>query len=268
MTGKSHQLLHTAQEAARLAGHILMKSFGRLKSIQVGLKGMGDYVTDLDHESERAIIETIKRSYPDHLIHAEESGKGHTQSDYTWFIDPLDGTANYVQCIPVYGVSIACMIQKEITIGVIYYPDRDELYWAVKGQGAFMNDHAISVSDKEDMAYSMLASGFPWRSKNFLDPYMASFKDLFLQAAGLRRMGAACIDLAFTACGRFDGFWEMKLQPWDIAAGVLLIEEAGGIVSDFMGERDFLKSGNVVAANKELHSHILQVTQKYLASVH
>jgi myo-inositol-1(or 4)-monophosphatase len=264
MTIGTDHLLHTAKIAAQSAGKHLKKTFGHLNQRQVGLKGIGDYVTDLDRQSENIIIQVIKASFPDHGIHAEESGKEDQQSEYRWIVDPLDGTANYVQGIPLYGVSIACLIQNQVTVGVIYDPERDELFWAVKDHGAFLNGKAVHVSKKKEMAYSMLASGFPWRSKNYLNPYIRSFKDLFLQAAGLRRMGAAVIDLAYTACGRFDGFWEMKLQPWDIAAGILLIEEAGGVVTDFYGKEDFYQTGNVVAGNSDIHARILEVTKKYL----
>ncbi len=267
MSVRTEHLLKTAKTAAANAGEHLRESLGRLNRHQVGMKGAGDYVTELDHQSEDIIIRTIKASFPDHIIHAEESGKENQQSDYTWIIDPLDGTANYVQGIPVYGISIACLVKNRIMAGVIYDPERDEMFWAEKDGGAFMNDKSIHVSEKNEIAYSMLASGFPWRSKDFLDAYMACFKELFLEAAGIRRMGAAAIDLAYTACGRFDGFWEMKLQPWDIAAGILLIEEAGGVVSDFHGKRNFLNTGNVVAGNKDTHSFILKAVKKHLSTI-
>jgi myo-inositol-1(or 4)-monophosphatase len=260
-------MLETAKEASRIGGKILLKEFGKLRRSQIGLKGMGDYVTELDHLSEQAIIKKIKADFPDHVIHAEESGVEDKKSPYGWFIDPLDGTANYVQGIPLFGVSIAVMKEKEIIIGVVYYPDRDELFWAEKGRGAFLNGKPIQVSLKKDIAYAMIASGFPWRSKAYLDPYTDSFKELFLKAAGIRRMGSASIDLAYTGCGRFDGFWEMKLKSWDIAAGILIIEEAGGIVTDFQGGNRYLKSGNVVAGNPEIHKQILEVTKQYLGEV-
>jgi myo-inositol-1(or 4)-monophosphatase len=231
------------------------------------MKGMGDYVTDLDRRSEEAIIQKIKAHFPDHIIHAEESGVDSRDSKYRWIIDPLDGTANYVQGIPVYGISIALLREGNIVLGVVYHPERDELYWAERGRGAYLNGEAVTVSDQEDIAYSMIASGFPWRSKEFLDPYLATFKEMFLAAAGMRRMGAAAIDLAYTACGRFDGFWEMKLGPWDVAAGILLVEEAGGIVTDFTGQRNFLESGNVVAGNPKIHPTLLRVVQDHLSSI-
>lgn len=260
-------MLETAREAVHIGGDVLLQEFGTLTQSQIDLKGMGDYVTELDRRSERAIIRRIKENFPDHVINAEESGEEVHESPYRWIIDPLDGTANYVQGIPMFGVSVALMREDEILLGVVSHPDRNELFWAVKGEGAFLNEQPIRVSAKEEMAYSMLASGFPWRSKDYLDPYMACFKELFLDAAGIRRMGSAAIDLAYTACGRFDGFWEMKLCPWDIAAGILLVQEAGGMVTDFHGGVNYLASGNVVAGNPILHGKILEVTQRHLLKI-
>ena len=267
MTEEPHRMLQTATEAARIGGAILLQEFGNLRESQVGLKGKGDYVTELDRRSEQAIVQRIKKTFPDHAFLAEESGEEARNSPYRWIVDPLDGTANYVQSIPIYGISIALMKDAEILTGVIYDPNREEMFWAEKGRGAFLNGRPIHVSSKEDMAYSMLASGFPWRSKTLLDPYMRCFKQLFLAAAGIRRMGAATIDLAYTACGRFDGFWEMRLGPWDIAAGILLVQEAGGVVTDFSGGNGYLASGNVVAGNPAIQSQILDVTRRHLAGV-
>ena len=268
MSPEDAAFLETAREAARLAGEVLSREFGRLRMSQIGIKGRGDYVTELDCRSEEIIIEHIKKSFPGHIIHAEESGEEHRDSAYRWLVDPLDGTANYVQGIPMYGVSIAVLSGVEIRVGVVYDPERDEMFWAVSGEGAFLNGDRIQVSEKNEMAYSMLASGFPWRSKNHIDPYVDCFKHLFIQAAGIRRMGAAAVDLAYTACGRFDGFWEMKLGPWDIAAGVLLVEEAGGAVTDFQGTNQYMKTGNVVAGNPVIHRMILNETQEHLSRIH
>ncbi len=267
MTSDLHAMLETAQEAARTGGSILMDAFGTLRQNQIDLKGRGDYVTELDRRSEEAIIQMIRARYPDHAINAEESGEsGH--SPFRWLVDPLDGTANYVQGIPIFAVSIAVLKGDDILAGVVFHPDRDEMFTAVRQGGAFLNGRPIRVSDRQKMAYAMLASGFPWRSKDYLDPYLECFKRLFLDAAGIRRMGAAAIDLAYTACGRFDGFWEMKLGPWDIAAGILLIREAGGVATDFHGGEAFLSSGNVVAGSKNIHSQILEVIRDNLAHIH
>lgn len=267
MSMEKEDFLGVAMEAARKGGEILTGAFGQLRNGQIDLKGMGDYVTELDNRSEQAIIDRIKASYPDHIIHAEESGVDSRDSSYRWVIDPLDGTANYVQSIPIYGISIALLREGRIILGVVYHPERDEMFWAEQDEGAYLNGERICVSSRDDIAYSMLASGFPWRSKRYLDDYLGCFKELFNAAAGIRRMGAAAIDLAYTACGRFDGFWELRLGPWDIAAGILLILEAGGAVTDFQGGTDYLKSGNVVAGNKEIHRIVLEVVGRYLRDI-
>jgi myo-inositol-1(or 4)-monophosphatase len=261
-------MLEVAKDAARIGGEILKEAFGKLQESQIDLKGKGDYVTDLDHRSEAAILERIQEAFPEHDICAEESGLKDQDSSYQWVIDPLDGTANYVQGIPLYAISIALVKGDQILIGVIFHPDRDELFWAVKGKGAFLNSAPIRITQKKKMAYSMLASGFPWRSKQYVDQYLTCFKDLFLEAAGIRRMGSAALDLAYTACGRFDGFWEIKLGPWDVAAGILLVKEAGGIVTDFHGGKQYLKTGNVVAGNRIIHNHILKEVRAHLSHIH
>ena len=260
-------ILSTAREAARVGGEILLKDFGKLSPDQIDLKGKGDYVTDLDRRSEKAIIQKIKENFSDHLIHAEESGKEEKRSEYRWLLDPLDGTANYVHGIPLYGVSIAVLKGERIITGVVFDPSRDEMFWAREGKGAYLNGKAIHVSLKKKPGDAMLATGFPWRSKNNLDAYLDSFRKLFVEYSGIRRMGAASIDLAYTACGRIDGFWEMKLGPWDIAAGLLLIREAGGIATDFHGGDTCLTSGNVVAGNSDIHGNILKVTREFLGGI-
>jgi len=267
MSEETDKILEVAKRAAKVGAEILLQAFGKLDQKQISLKGAGDYVTEIDRESEKAIINLIKEKFPDHGIYAEESGKENRKSLYRWLIDPLDGTANYVQGIPIFGISIALVKEEETQVGLIYYPERDEMFWAVKGEGAFLNDRRIHISAKKDMALSMLASGFPWRSKDYLDPYLASFRELFLSVAGVRRMGSAAIDLAYTACGRFDGFWEMKLKPWDISAGILLVEEAGGVVTDFKGGKGYIESGNVVAGNSFIHEKILNTIRPYLSQI-
>ncbi len=267
MIEETDEILETSKKAAKVGAEILSQGFGRLNQKQIALKGMGDYVTEIDRSSEEAIIKVIKGKFPDHVIHAEESGRENRESKYCWLIDPLDGTANYVQGIPIFGISIALVKGEETLVGLVYYPERDEMFWAVKEKGAFLNGRKIHVSTKKDMARSMLASGFPWRSKDYLDPYLASFRELFLSAAGVRRMGSAAIDLAYTACGRFDGFWEMKLKPWDISAGILLVEEAGGVVTDFKGGKGYIESGNVVAGNPFIHGKILDMIRPYLSRI-
>jgi len=251
--------LKTAQQAAESGGRILMEGFGNIEKEQISLKGRGDYVTELDNRSEAEILKIIKAAFPDHGILAEESGSESHLAEYIWIIDPLDGTANYVQNIPIFCVSIGLQFRDDIVLGVVYDPVREERFCAVRGKGADLNNHPITVSSRKEMSHAMLASGFPWRSKTELDAYLKSFRTLFLMSAGLRRMGAAALDLAYTACGRFDGFWEMRLHPWDIAAGSLLVTEAGGCVTDFTGNDAFLRSGNVVAGNPSIHYHLCEV---------
>jgi myo-inositol-1(or 4)-monophosphatase len=264
---KQTELLETAREAALIGGEILNKGFRQLKKDQVKLKGAGDFVTELDHRSEEAIIKRIRQSFPAHVIQAEESGIGEGESRYRWFIDPLDGTTNYVHGVPVFSVSIAVALDQEMVAGVVLDPAHKEMFWAVKGGGAYLNENRIRVSHKESLGDSFLASGFPWRSKQYLELYLDSFRVLFSESAGVRRMGSAAIDLSYTACGRFDGFWEMKLKPWDIAAGVLIVKEAGGWVSDFIGEDRYMTTGNLLAANPNIFPKMLQVVKKYLAGV-
>ncbi|OVE78601.1 hypothetical protein BVY01_05070 [bacterium I07] len=265
--GEISRLLQTAVDAAFSAGRLLKAEFRQLKDSQIDLKGMGDYVTELDRRSENEIIRTIEKSFPDHNIIAEESGNNELKSEYSWIIDPLDGTANYVQGIAMFAVSVAVQYKDVLKAGVVYDPVADEMFSAAENTGAFLNNKSIVVSEKRDISDAMLASGFPWRSREHMDAYLASFKALLTASAGVRRMGAAALDLAYTACGRFDGFWEMKLKPWDIAAGVLLVREAGGHVFDFRAEDEFMASGNIVAANSDIGKHMLKVTTACLSHI-
>jgi len=255
-------MLKTAKKAAAMGGGILQKEFRKLKEGQIDIKGKGDYVTELDYKSEHKIISFIKHKFPDHAIMAEESEKQKTESTYQWIIDPLDGTANYIQGIPVYAVSVALSINGIINTGVIYTPETEEMFWAERNKGAYLNGHRIRVSGKKTMDDAILATGFPFRVKENLDTYLQSFKKLFHQSAGIRRMGAAAVDLAYIACGIFDGFWEMRLKPWDVAAGSLLITEAGGRIGDFRGNQEFMESGNIVAGNPFVYNKIVKVTEK------
>jgi myo-inositol-1(or 4)-monophosphatase len=261
------KFLETAKDAALIGGEIVTKGFRLLKKEQVKLKGEGDFVTELDHRSEEAIIRRIRQSFPDHAIQAEESGIGQGESKIWWYIDPLDGTTNYVHGVAVFSVSIAVAIDDEVVAGVVFDPVHKEMFWAVKGQGSFLNGNPIQVSQKKTLGESFLASGFPWRSKQYLDMYLDSFRDLFEETAGIRRMGSAAIDLSYTACGRFDGFWEMKLKPWDIAAGVLIVREAGGMASDFVGGQQYMTTGNLVASNPYIFPQMLEVVKKHLKGV-
>lgn len=260
-------ILEVAKQAALAGGKILMEGRAKRSEAQVSLKGFGDWVTDIDHKAEQAIIDTIRNVFPDHKIHAEESGKQSTESDSEWIIDPLDGTANFVKQIPVVTVSIAFAHAGELLAGVVFDPVHDELFWAQAGEGAFLNGRSIHVADDASLSTSIIATGFPWRSKAFIPDYLQAFGLILEKTAGARRLGSAALDLAYTACGRFDGFWEMKLKPWDISAGILLVREAGGVVTDFRGEVSFLENGNVVAAPKAIHAFLVEVTREKLSSV-
>jgi myo-inositol-1(or 4)-monophosphatase len=267
MTNKTGKMLKAAMDAARTGGAILKSGFGTIRQDQIGLKGTGDFVSELDHQSEQAIIRHIKKEFPDHAILAEESGYGGASSSVQWCIDPLDGTTNYVQGIGHFSISIAVLEGKEILLGVVYDPMRDELFHAVPKEGAFLNGQQIRVSEKNDLSRALLTTGFPWRSRSHIDSYLSSFKELFLKSAGIRRMGSAAIDLSYTACGRFDGFWEMALKSWDISAGILIVKEAGGVVSDFGGGNTYMDSGNVVASNRKLHKEMIDLIRSHLSKI-
>ena len=252
--------LETAIEAARIGGKILIKNLSSPKRKRVARKQQFDFVTQVDHLSERAIIEFISRRHPRHSILAEESG-GQKQGDgYLWIIDPLDGTKNYIHQFPIFGVSVALMRDGELLVGAILDPIRNELFYAEKDKGAFLNK-PIHVSARKDFSLYLLATGFPFRAKQLTSPFFEAFKALFLQVSDFRRAGAAALDLAYVACGRLDGFWEVTLSPWDIAAGTLLIKEAGGKVTDIWGEDRFLQTGHIVASNGQHHDKITEVTK-------
>lgn len=257
------QVLHHSVEAAKRAGIILLENYGKLKPEDIEKKHVFDFVTEVDKASEKEIISYLKEYYPDHRIFAEESGKNQAKSDFQWLIDPLDGTKNYIHSIPNYGVSIALRYLDEIISGVIFVPPWEELFTASKDGGAFLNGEPIQVSTTDDLAASMLATGFPHDAKEYLDVYLDCFKHLFQQVSAIRRPGAACVDLANMACGRFDGFWEFKLNPWDIGAGILLIKEAGGIVSDPMGGDNYLSSGDVAAGNPVIYEKIIKIIRPF-----
>ncbi|MBN2415663.1 inositol monophosphatase [bacterium] len=251
-------MLETAIQAAKEAGTLLRDGYKRLTGGQIHLKGKGDYVTELDRLSEETIIRIIKASWPDHGIIAEESGSENSEALVRWIIDPLDGTANYVRGIPVFAVSIGIMAGDELTGGVIYNPVLEELFTAEKGKGARLNGNELRIADPGTLDRALLATGFPWRFPEAIDAYTEGLAALIRSAGGIRRLGAAAVDLAYTACGIFDGFWEMRLKPWDIAAGAVIVREAGGIVTDMQGGDSFLESGNVIAAAPRIHAALLE----------
>ncbi len=259
-------MLNIAVKAARRAGAIISRASNDLDKLTVELKAPNDFVSEVDRAAEAAIIEVLRQAYPQHSILAEESGaSGATlaESDYQWIIDPLDGTTNFLHGFPQYCVSIALAVKGAVNHGVIYDPTRNELFTASKGGGAFLNDRRIRVSKKIQLQDCLIGTGFPTRDMHNFERYLAMFKDLTPKCAGIRRPGAAALDLAYVACGRYDGFWEMGLSAWDMAAGALMIKEAGGLVTDFAGEDGYLTAGTIVAATPKAFPTLLQIVQAH-----
>lgn len=262
-------MLNIALRAARSAGELIIRSMDRLDRLAINEKEAKDYVTDIDRAAEKLIIESIQKSHPDHGFYGEESGeiKGQGEgADYQWIIDPLDGTTNYINRIPHFAVSIACKHRGRLEHAVVYDPIRDEDFVASRGRGASLNGRRIRVTKRNNLTHAVLATGFPFRDgqMSHIDNYLQMFKSLAGQSAGIRRAGAASLDLAYVAAGRYDGFWEYGLSEWDIAAGALLIQEAGGLISDFSGGHSFLESGNVVAGNPKCFKAILTSIQPHV----
>jgi myo-inositol-1(or 4)-monophosphatase len=259
--------LETAVNAAKLAGGYLRDNLGKISQKDIDLKQTSDFVTRVDRESEEIILDTVKKVFPDHAFLTEESVHDIGTEHYRWIIDPLDGTTNFIHQYPVFSVSIALEYKKEIILGVIYEPLRSELFTAEKGKGAFCNKQRIRVSSISFFRDCLVATGFPFRSKGMIEPYLKLFQNVFLKVSDLRRAGSAALDLANLACGRCDAFFEIGLSPWDIAAGAVLIREAGGIVTNFNGGPDFLQSGNIVAGNPILHKKLLQEVKKVFRGI-
>ena len=258
-----HPALNIAIKAARRAGQIINRASNDLDSLKVASKQPNDFVTEVDLAAEQAIIEVLRDAFPGHGILAEESGESGPESEFTWIIDPLDGTTNFIHGFPQYSISIALAKGNVIEQAVVYDPNRNELFTATKGAGAFLNDRRIRVSRRTRLNESLIGTGFPFRQFDHVDAYLAMFKELTQKTAGIRRPGAASLDLAYVAAGRFDGFWEMGLSPWDMAAGVLLIQEAGGLVSDLSGEANYLATGNLVAGSPKIFGQLLPIIQAW-----
>jgi myo-inositol-1(or 4)-monophosphatase len=254
-----HPMINIAVKAARRAGAIINRASRDVDTLAVTRKRFNDFVTEVDQAAEAAIIEIIRRAYPDHSILAEEGGAlERDNAAYTWIIDPLDGTTNFIHGFPQYAVSIGLKHRQTLAHGVVYDPTRNELFYASRGSGAFLNDRRIRVSRRAKLADALIGTGFPFRDLSGLEEYTAMFGTLIPKVAGIRRPGAAALDLAYVAAGRYDGFWEMGLAPWDMAAGALLVQEAGGLVADFRGEADYLASGRIVAGNPKIFAQMLQ----------
>ena len=241
-------MLHTAVRSVREGGRVILMYFNQLDRLEYSSKGRNDYVSQADVEAERAVLDVLTRAYPDHGIIAEESGE-REGSEYTWVIDPLDGTTNFLHGFPMFAVSVAVKRGGVLEHGVVYDPLHDEMFTASRGEGAQLNGKRLRVSTTRQLAPSLLGTGFPFRDLGIIEPWMRSFQSLLPKTSGIRRAGAAALDLAYVAAGRLDGFWEFGLKPWDMAAGALLIREAGGLVADVSGGQDFLESGNLVSAN-------------------
>jgi myo-inositol-1(or 4)-monophosphatase len=260
-----HPTLTIAIKAARRAGTIINRASLELDLLKVSTKSPNDFVTEVDKAAEAAIIEVLREAFPEHGILAEESGEtgGRGQSEFQWIIDPLDGTTNFIHGFPQYAISIALARRGVMEQAVVFDTNRNELFTATKGSGAFLNDRRIRVSKRIRLNEALVGTGFPYRQFDHVDAYLATFRELAQKTAGLRRPGAASLDLAYVACGRLDAFWEMGLAPWDMAAGALLISEAGGLVSDFAGEADYLASGNVVAGSPKIFGQLLPIIQAH-----
>ncbi len=259
-----HPLLNIAVNAARRAGNVIVRALERIDTLDIEAKAHNDFVTEVDRRAEAEIIQVIHRAYPHHSILAEESGH-QGESDFEWVIDPLDGTTNFLHRFPQFAVSIALRNKGRLEQGVIYDPLRQELFTASRGEGAQLDGKRIRVSSRKGLEGALLGTGFPFKQQQHLDAYLDTFRALFPMAAGIRRPGSAALDLAYVAAGRLDGFWEIGLSPWDMAAGVLLIQEAGGLVSDFAGAHRFMETGNIVAAPPKLFKAMLQQIQPHLS---
>jgi len=258
-----HPMVTIAVRAARRAAGIISRAAGNLDVLTVRHKSLNDLVSEVDRAAEEAIIDTLKSSYPDHAILAEESGAT-GDSEYVWIIDPLDGTTNFLHGLPIFAVSIALMHKGQLQHGVIYDPTRNDLYTASRGDGAFLNDRRLRVSKRDKLIDGLIGTGFPFRMFDYIDPYLGILKDLMTRTAGVRRPGSAALDLAAVAAGRLDGFWEIGLSPWDMAAGVLMITEAGGMVGDLEGNDRYLERGHIVAGNPKIFGQLIQVIKPHL----
>ncbi len=260
-------MINIALRAARKAGESIVRASDELHRFEVKAKGVNNFVTEVDINAEREIIYHLQKAFPEHAILGEESGLiGNAEAEYRWIIDPLDGTTNFIRGIPHYAVSIACMYRGKIEHAVVVDPVRNEEFTASRGRGAQLNGHRIRVSDLGSLDGALLGTGIPFKNHcdDKLEPYSKSIEILASQCAGIRRAGAASLDLAYVAAGRLDAFWEIGLAQWDIAAGVLLVREAGGLAADIDGSDNYLESGNIVCGNPRCFKAVLQVVKPLL----
>jgi len=264
-----HPMLNIAVKAARSAGSIINRAALDVERLTITAKGVNDFVTEVDQAAERAVIETLLTAYPGHAILAEESGREHgaKHSEYLWIIDPLDGTTNFIHGFPVYAVSIALAFRGKVEQAVVYDPARNDLFLASKGRGAFLNDRRLRVSKRTRMAEALIGTGFPFRKGDNFKRYVEMFEQVMQHCAGVRRPGAAALDLCYVAAGWYDGFFETGLSPWDVAAGSLMITEAGGLIGNFTGEADFLYQREAVAGNPKIYGQLVQMLSPYSKAI-
>ena len=269
MSQSLHPMLNIAVKAARAAGSIINRAALDVERLTISTKGVNDFVTEVDQAAEAAIIEILLDAYPGHGILAEESGRKHgaRHSDYLWIIDPLDGTTNFIHGFPVYAVSIALAFRGKVEQAVVYDPTRNDLFYASKGRGAFLNDRRLRVSKRIRLAESLIGTGFPFRKGDNFHRYVEMFEQVMQHCAGVRRPGAAALDLCYVAAGWYDGFFETGLNPWDVAAGSLLITEAGGLIGNFTGEADFLYQREAVAGTPKVYGQLVQLLKPYSRAI-
>ncbi len=259
----STPMLNIALKAARAACTIMNRASDNLASLEVHKKAHHDYVSEVDMACERTIIDILREAYPNHQILAEETGiTGPEKSAYQWIIDPLDGTTNFLHGFPQYAVSIALKRENEVIEAVVADPVANEVFTATRGVGAFVNGRRLRVSKRTQMAEALVGTGFPFRRTDDYDAFLKVFKEVAQSTSGLRRAGAASLDLAYVAAGRLDAFWEANLKSWDMAAGSLLVLEAGGLVTDFKGENDYLEKGQIIAGTPKIFGQLLPMVQK------
>ena len=265
MSQALHPMLNIAIKAARNAGNIISRASLELDLIKVNTKAPNDFVTEVDTRAESAVIDTLLEAYPGHAILAEESGRSHgaKDSEFLWIIDPLDGTTNFIHGLPMYSVSIALAFRGQLQQAVVYDPARNDLFYASKGRGAFLNDRRLRVSKRNRMADALIGTGFPFRRGDHFKRYMQMLEMVMLSCAGVRRPGSAALDLCHVAAGHYDGFFEPGLSPWDMAAGALMVTEAGGLVGNFTGESDFLYQREVIAGNPKIYGQLVQMLEPF-----
>ncbi|ORU92841.1 MAG: inositol monophosphatase [Cycloclasticus sp. symbiont of Bathymodiolus heckerae] len=262
-----HPMLNIAIRAARQAGDIIIRSADSVDTLKITIKSPNDYATEIDQRAEEEIINTLLTAYPDHGVLAEESGSLNEDAEYIWIIDPLDGTTNFIHGFPHYAVSIALKKGDVIEQAVIYDPVRQDLFTATRGKGAMLNNRRIRVARQRKIEGAFLGTGFPFKNNKNIEPYLDIFRDIFSSTSGVRRAGAASLDLAYVAAGKLDGFFEIGLKPWDFAAGILLIQEAGGVVTDFSNNHDYFKTGNIICANPKMHAALLNKVEPHVDKV-